>query len=103
VFHILIYCLTTGKSGAENSALFIETCEAVSLSQASRIISGTINFQSNLGIAHAWLFNSSSTPSGSANTYNEMDTGMGMNPSPISWKNSLPVNNVSCAGQNQLT
>ena len=22
-FHILIYCLTTGKSGAENSALFI--------------------------------------------------------------------------------
>lgn len=26
-FHILIYCLTTGKSGAENSALLVETCE----------------------------------------------------------------------------
>lgn len=26
-FHILIYCLTTGKSGAENSALPVETCE----------------------------------------------------------------------------
>lgn len=44
-FHILIYCLTTGKSGAENSALFIETCEAVSLSQDAAVnpwaISGT--------------------------------------------------------------
>lgn len=27
VFHILIYCLTKGKSGAENSALLVETCE----------------------------------------------------------------------------
>lgn len=26
-FHILIYCLTTGKSGAENSALLVETCK----------------------------------------------------------------------------
>ena len=26
-FHILIYCLTTGKSGVENSALLVETCE----------------------------------------------------------------------------
>ena len=26
-FHILIYCLMTGKSGAENSALLVETCE----------------------------------------------------------------------------
>lgn len=78
---------------------FFENQEGVSLSQAATVISGTITFQSNLGIAHAWLFNSSSTPSGSANTYNEMDTGMGVNPSPISWKNSLPVNNVSGAGQ----
>lgn len=28
-----------------------------------------------------------------------MDTGMGMNPSPISWQNVLPVNSVSGAGQ----
>lgn len=28
-----------------------------------------------------------------------MDTGMGMTLSPISWRNSLPVNNVSGAGQ----
>lgn len=82
-----------------HSAILVETREGVSLSQAARVISGTITFQSNLGIAHAWLFNSSSTPSGSANTYNEMDTGMGMNPSPISWRNSLIVNNVSGAGQ----
>lgn len=52
-----------------------------------------------LGIAHAWLFNSSSTPSGSANTYDEMDMGRGMSPSPISWRGSLTVNNVSGAGQ----
>jgi hypothetical protein len=78
---------------------FFENQEAVSLSQAARVISGTITFKSNLGIAHAWLFNSGSTPSGSANTYDEMDTGMGMNPSPISWRNVLPVNSVSGAGQ----
>ena len=91
---------TTTRSGI---ATYTQTgsgkTQAVSLSQAARRITGTITFQSNLGIAHAWLFNSNSTPSGSANTYNEMDTGMGMNPSPITWVGSLTVNNVSGAGQ----
>ena len=91
---------TTSRTG---TATYTQTgsgkTQAVSLSQAARVISGTITFKSNLGIAHAWLFNSGSTPSGSANTYNEMDTDMGMNPSPISWQNVLPVNSVSGAGQ----
>ena len=91
---------TTTRSG---TATYTQTgsgkSQGVSLSQAARVISGTITFKSNLGIAHAWLFNSGSTPSGSANTYKEMNTGMGMSPSPISWRNSLTVNNVSGAGQ----
>ena len=69
--------------------------QGVSLSQAARRITGTITFKSNLGIAHAWLFNSNSIPSGSANTYDEMD----MTPTPITWVGSLTVNNVSGAGQ----
>jgi hypothetical protein len=89
----------TGNGWVLYSAILVETREGVSLSQAARRITGTITFKSNLGIAHAWLFNSNSIPSGSENTYNEMDTGMGMNPSPITWVGSLTVNNVSGAGQ----
>lgn len=89
----------TGNGWVLHSAILVETREGVSLSQAARTIAGTITFKSNLGIAHAWLFNSNSTPSGSANTYDEMDTDMGSTPSPITWEGFLTVNNVSGAGQ----
>ncbi len=73
--------------------------QRVSLAQAAAAISGTITFKSRLAIAHAWLFNSGSTPSGSSSTYKEMEKGVGTVPKPISWRNSLTVNNVSGAWQ----
>jgi hypothetical protein len=68
----------------KDSTILVETREGVSLSQVARVISGTITFKSNWGIAHAWLFNSNSTPSGSANMYDEMNPDMEMAPNPIS-------------------
>lgn len=70
----------------------------VNVSQAAATETGTITFNSTLGIAHAWLFNSNSTPSGDASTYSEMNMVDGKL-SPVSWSGSLTVNNVSNGGQ----
>lgn len=97
-FHILIYCLTTGKSGAENSALLVETCEQSPCSQAAVVIpTYEISFTSDVAFANAFLFNTANQPSAVPGNFEALSS-KGMNIDPVEWVGSLQVNDAARPG-----